>query len=288
MKKNEIIEALLSKGCKMEDISGLKIKELRAMLDEENAGEDSLILLGQVKESEEDVGIVKTPAKTTEVKLDKENNNAALVLSNPPVPSDAGWTQYIMGLFMDDELENQNPRMEGLRRIAELLIGEVIEERSELISAPTQENEYRACTKCTLVFENGRIFEALADACSSNCQKEFSQYPVAVSDTRSKARAYRSALRLKRIVSAEEIGIVNAEEEDKNRNIQTGQLTAIRLLAERSSISIKKLLDDLEISCDLKDNIVDLKSLKYSEALIILSRLNDLRQSGHVPEKLKK
>lgn len=293
LKKDEIVQALLAKGIKQEEISGLKIKELRTMLDEENAGEDSLILLDQVKESEEDVGVVKTPAKTTEIKLnvsspDKENDNKVLSLSNPPQPSDAGWTQYVMGLFMDDELEGQNPRLEGLRRVAELLLGEVIEERSELVSAPTMENSERACSKASIVFADGRVYEALADACPSNCTKDFAIYPVAMSDTRAKGRAYRAALRLKRVVSAEEIGVDSGDKEDINKNIQTGQLTAIRLLSDRSNISIKKLLDDLEISCSLKDNVVDLKSLKYSEALVVLNRLNSLRTENYIPEKLKK
>jgi len=47
-------------------------------------------------------------------------------------------------------------------------------------------------------------------------------------------------------------------------------------------------LDDLEISCIITNGVVDLKSLKYSEALIALNRLNNMRQEDHVPEKLKR
>jgi len=291
LKKSEIIEQLILKGCKEEELVGLKVSQLKTMLDEENAGEDSLILLDQVKETEET--IVDTPIPNKDVvietkELDKEINNTVLALSNPPVPTDAGWVQYVLSLFLDDELDNSNPRMEALRRVSELLIGEIVEERSELISAPTPENGDRACSKASILFNNGQTFEALADACPSNCQKEFAMYPVAMADTRAKGRAYRAALRLKRVVSAEEIGISSDQEENINKNIATGQITAIRLLEECSNISIKKLLDDLEISCTIKDGVVDLKSLKYSEALITLNRLNSIRQENYVPEKLKR
>lgn len=294
MKKDEIVDALLAKGCKIEEISGLKIKELRIMLDEENKGEDSLILLDRVKETEEDIGVVKTPNKTTEVKLevsssDKEINNTALALSDPPCPTDSGWVQYVLSLFLDDELDNSNPRMEALRRVSELLIGEIVEERSELISAPTQENGDRACSKASIVFNNGQIFEGLADACPSNCQKEYAMFPVAMSETRAKGRAYRAALRLRRVVAAEEVGVSSDEEiENPNKLINTGQITTIRLLCERLGISIQKLLLDLEITCETKDNVANLSKLRYGEGLIVLNRLNNIRQEGVVQAKLQR
>jgi len=290
MKKNEIIELLLTKGISREEISNSSLKELKIMLEEEQKGDDSLILLDQVKETEETIVDTPIPNKdvTKELNPIKEVDKTELILSNPPVPSDPGWTQYVMSLFIDDELEGQNPRLEGLRRVAEKLLGEVVEERCELISSPTMENGERACAKATIIFEGGRIFEALADACPGNCAKDFTIYPTAMADTRAKGRCYRAALRLKRIVSAEEIcGSIN-EDVDTNKNIQTGQITTIRLLSDRSNISIKKLLDDLEIFCTVKDGVIDLKSLKYNEALIVLNRLNSMRQEDHVPEKLKR
>jgi hypothetical protein len=303
MKKDEVIEKLLSKGVKQEELVGLKVSELKAMLEEETKGEDCLIVLDKLQQgidsgeydtktdppSCDDPLLYNSTTVDSREQKNKTNNAISLSeLSDPPRPSDSGWTQYVMGLFMDDELEGQNPRLEGLRRVAELLLGEVIEERSELVSAPTMENSERACSKASIVFADGRVYEALADACPSNCTKDFAIYPVAMSDTRAKGRAYRAALRLKRVVSAEEIGVDSGDKEDINKNIQTGQLTAIRLLSDRSNISIKKLLDDLEISCSLKDNVVDLKSLKYSEALVVLNRLNSLRTENYIPEKLKK
>lgn len=296
MKKNEIIEQLVSRGCKIEEISGLKIRDLRNLLDEEIKGEDSLIILDKIQQNlEEPIKIDPPPqedplgySSTTVDTREQTNKTNNFKLSDPPVPSDPGWTQYCMGLFMDDELEGSNPRMEGLRRIAELLIGEVIEERCELISAPTMENGERACAKCTLVFGNGRIFESLADASPNNCQKEFAMYPTAMSDTRAKGRAYRAALRLKRVVSAEEVGVNTEEEKDVNRNAAVGQITAVRMLADRMHISIIKLLEDLEIPCPLKDNAPNLSAIKYGDMLVVLNRLNDLRQTENIPTKLKR
>jgi len=286
LKKAEIVEQLILKGCKEEELAGLKVSQLKTMLDEENSGEDSLILLDQVKEIEETIIAVPVPKK--DVVVTKIDDDRPLALSNPPVPTDVGFTQYALSLLQDDEMDGEFPRVEGLRRIAGLLLGEVLEERCELIFAPSVENEMTVGVKSIIIFENGKRFESLADANCNNCQKEFSPYLTAMAETRARGRAYRSALNLKRIVAAEEVGVNNEETENPNKLINTGQITAIRLLAERSSISIKKLLDDLEIACIIKDGVVDLKSLKYSEALIALNRLNNMRQEDHVPEKLKR
>jgi len=289
MKKNEIIEALLAKGIKQEEIANLKLKELKTMLEEEQKGENSLIILDQIKDAEDDP--IRFPVNSPkEIKLEQDKKVVPdMSLSNPPVPSDAGWTQYVLSLLQDDEMEGEHPRLEGLRRVAELLLGEVIEERCELIFPPSVENEMTVGVKSIIIFENGKRFEALADANCNNCQKEFSMYLTAMADTRSKGRAYRAALHLKRVVSAEEIGVSNNEEvENPNKLINTGQITTIRLLSDRSGISIHKLLTDLEISCVVKDGAVDLKTLKYSEALVVLNRLNSMRQEEFVPEKLKR
>jgi len=305
MKKAEVIEELLKMGCDKEEISQMGVAQLRDMLEEEQRGADSLIILNKVKEDLESEDSVKYDPQfnidTTRFPINSPEEIALetkqakdivgkkeLYLSDPPTPTDAGWVQHVLSLFLDDELENQNPRMEALRRISELLIGEIVEERSELISAPTPENGDRACAKATIIFSNGQIFEALADACPTNCQKEFSMFSTAMADTRAKGRAYRAALRLRRVVAAEEVGISTQEEDNPNRLINTGQVTAIRLLSDRLGISIQKLLLDLEIVYETKDNIANLSTLKYAEGLILLNRLNNIRQEGIVQDKLKR
>lgn len=267
------------------------------------------MIIGEFAPSEKlDNGMV-TPEINTKKSIDKFMKNVeveeekleSIVLSGPESPdeedevpkeipdkTDKGWSQYVMSQFADDELDGLSPRLEGLRRVAELLLGCVIEERSELISSPTMENGERACAKCTLIFSSGKIFEALADAYPGNCTKDFTIYPVAMADTRAKGRAYRAALGLKRVVAAEEIGIVSGDEENINQSISVGQQTAIMLLSDRLGVSIKKLLEDNEIICVLNNGFPDLKSITYSEALVVLNRLNNIRQEGHIPEKLKK
>jgi len=287
MKKNEIVEQLLKRGSKIEDISGLKIKELRNMLDEESRGEDSLILLDQIKETEE-IDITVPVSKKDVVIVNTKTNDKPLALSDPPVPTDVGFTQYALSLLQDDEMDGEFPRVEGLRRIAGLLLGEVLEERCELIFAPSVENEMTVGVKSIIIFENGKRFESLADANCNNCQKEFSPYLTAMAETRARGRAYRSALNLKRIVAAEEVGVNNEETENPNKLINTGQITAIRLLSDRLGISIQKLLLDLEVSCESKDNVPNLSKLKYTEGLVVLNRLNNIRQEGIVQEKLKR
>jgi len=282
MKKNELIELLSKYGHNVQVLSNMKLGELKSLLDEENKAKDcDIILEYPSQENNESSKIIKS--------VESENKTTAI-----PLKTDAEWPQYVMGQFADDEMEGTNPRLDGLRRVAEKLLGEIIEEGCELISTPTIENQFRASVKAWVIFRNHFEhirFEALADAYEGNLTQDFSIYLVAMADTRAKARAYRAALRLRKIVAAEEIGVNNAGSENNNggnSKIAIGQITLIRMMADRQNISITKLLKDLEINgLDEKDNL-DLTKLSHTEGLLVVKRLNELRSSGVVQSKLIK
>jgi len=277
MKKNEIKKILIDNGYNEEKLANKRLKDLKILLEdlEKMQDKENILVLNNVIPNEE---------------IDNNEN-----LSEKQIPSqtDPNWTQFVMGHFSDDELEGENPRLEGLRRVSELLIGTIMEEGCHLISSPGPDNDYRACVKAWVVFHShdglNKRFEALADAYTGNCQQDFSIYPTAMADTRAKGRCYRSALKLKRIIAAEEaIGPVDAIENIANEKIKTGQITAIRLLADRSNISIIKLLDSLGITYDkLSNGFAKLESLLYSDALITIKRLNEIRSSNNIPDNIK-
>jgi hypothetical protein len=185
---------------------------------------------------------------------------------------------------MDDEVDGQNPRVEGLRRVAGELIGEVIEEGCDLVAPPCEENRFRACVKAWAVFltEEGREkrFEALADAHSDNCFESYATYLVAMADTRAKGRVFRNALMLRRVVAAEEVNktMATAEDVQQGGSIHTGQLTMIRIMAERNKFSISDILDKLSIAYEVSDKTgdVNLKELSYDDALNVTKTMREM------------
>jgi hypothetical protein len=122
--------------------------------------------------------------------------------------SDPGWTAYVIGKLVSDELEGQNPRVEGLRRVAEELLGEIMEEGYDLVSPPTAENDNRACVKAWVIFDTDagrKRFEGLADVSLLNCDENFAKFPTSTVESRAKGRCFWAALHLKRVIAAEDV-----------------------------------------------------------------------------------
>lgn len=293
MKKSEVIEILISKGCNREDLKGIGIKELRKMLDQEIVGEGSVRSLKEVlpQQSDDDILLDIGNLKNAIHKLDiegitapspKKLEKAAREIVNdslyqeqqdPPLPSSPLWTQYVLSQFQDDELDGESPRVEGLRRVASDLLSGIVEEGCNLIMCPSPDNGFVACAKAWVIFGNGQKFEALADASQNNCTADFGIYPTAMADTRAKGRCYRAALMLKRVVCAEEKcsggNIITNKEED----VRTGQISAVRILSERLKINPLELINKLFEG----KNCIDIKSLDFNEAQQVIKELNRIR-----------
>jgi hypothetical protein len=145
--------------------------------------------------------------------------------------------------------------------------------------SPGQENGFRACAKAWIVVNNGYgpavRFEALADACPENCTGEFVIYPTAIADTRAKARCYRAALRLKKVVAAEEkCGDIEIASTNP-QNIAVGQITAIKMLSTRQGVDPIKLANELFEGKDFRS----IQSLSFDQAQELVKKLNELRSN---------
>lgn len=288
MGKKELQEALTALGYTDEqllDDQGKKLKRpaLLEKLQAHKQGEEGLAVLSTIEE-DDDTGVAVGPdAKDV---VDDSGEPLAVEDVDPPTPSDPGWTQYVLGKFLDDEVDGQNPRVEGLRRVAGELVGELIEEGCDLVAAPTEENRFRACAKAWGVFltPEGREkrFEALADAHSENCFEDYATYLVAMADTRAKGRMYRNALCLRRVVAAEEVSktVATAADIQKGGPIHTSQISMIRLISDRHGFKIADVLDGLAITYELNDQTgdVNLQSLSYEDALAAASEMRKMKE----------
>jgi len=307
LSKQEIAIALLGLGYTEEqlvDSDGNKLKrpELLEKLQEHQRGLEALDCLDDV-DDENDVGIAVLPDTKGDVEpsddiLDtpekiiltadclEEPIQSEPELMEPPTPNDPEWTQYVLGQFMDDEIDGKNPRVEGLRRVAGQLVGELIEEGCDLLAVPTEENRFRACAKAWGVFQtpNGQVkrFEALADAHGDNCFEDYATYLVAMADTRAKGRVFRNALCLRRVVSSEEVRKTMAAAEDTQNggDIHTSQISLIRLVADRNNFSISEVLDSLGIAYELnaRTGSVELAKLSYDDALATAKKMREMKE----------
>lgn len=298
MKKQELEQELVKLGCSAEDLidaNGKKLNRLALVekLNEYRKGEEGLSVLSDVDDNDVGVEVETTTEQDTEEDqtddvLDDDAGDIA-VPCDPPKQSDPEWTQYVLGKFLPDEVDGKNPRVEGLRRVAGDLVGELVEEGCDLVASPCEDNRFRACVKAWGVFvtEGGRIkrFEALADAHGDNCQEDYATYLVAMADTRAKGRVFRNALGLRRVVAAEEVSktVALASDVQPGGSIHTGQISLIRLMADRNGFNLVEVLDSLGITHELNESTADvnLKKVTYEEALAVVKFMRQaIEQKG--------
>jgi len=227
------------------------------------------------------------------VKESKESKeNKEIVLKS----TDLGWTDHVLGLLSDDEKISGNPTTDGLRRIFEIVLNcRLLLSTSSVVQSPSPDNEKRATVIHSLTYRlnpesddpygiNTLTVDGSADVYWGNCDKVYRNHPVAVAETRAEGRALRRALRLRKVVAAEEISS-NIEDDPNGENvskISVNQINFLDVLAQRLNVNVTKLLKHLDITCDSVYNI------KHHEAVSIIQNLNTLQQNtASIPENIK-
>ena len=200
-------------------------------------------------------------------------------------PNDLGWTDYVLELLSEDEKIKGNPTTDGLRRIFEIAMNcVVVDSTSEVCQSPDPNNGQRATVVHSLTYVlkdcgsdpliNTRTVNGAADVYWGNCDKIYRNHPVAVAETRAEGRALRRALKLRKVVAAEEIAD-EVEDLDGNTvsNISTNQINFIDVLAKRLNINVYKMLENLDIAFDNVYNI------KHEQAVGLIRELNSYQQN---------
>ena len=117
----------------------------------------------------------------------------------------AEWNGYVMSMFFDNELIEGNPICAGLRRVAELVLGPIIQSGpTQVIAATDADGPGRATVVFEIIFASGYTVSEVADVWHGNTDDLFCAHPVATASTRAEGRALRKALKL-RCLAAEEL-----------------------------------------------------------------------------------
>lgn len=234
-------------------------------------------------------------------KKEKSKNNDIVQDSNiddaPPKMSDLNWTDYVLSLLSDDEKIAGNPTTDGLRRIFEIALNcRLISSTSNVVQSPDPNNEKRATVihSLTYILNNALVgqdvndlnivsVDGAADVYWGNCDKIYRNHPVAVAETRAEGRALRRALRLRKVVAAEEIAKDIEDHPDQNsvNKISNQQINFIDVLAQRLNINVHKLLSMHNIK---NDNIY---TLTHELAVDIIRMLSKYQQNiSEIPDTI--
>jgi hypothetical protein len=216
-----------------------------------------------------------------------ENTEDNIVEKKIPTIADLDWTDYVLGLLSDDEKIAGNPTTDGLRRIFETVLNcRLISSTSSVVQSPSPENEKRAtvihslsyCLNPAIQDLNGLNIVSVdgsADVYWGNCDKVYRNHPVAVAETRAEGRALRRALRLRKVVAAEELSkdIEDHPDQDTVSKISNQQINFIDVLAQRLNINVIKLLEQNNMETK------NIYSLTHESAVDIIRLLSKYQQN---------
>jgi len=211
-----------------------------------------------------------------------------------PTIADLEWTDHVLGLLSEDEKIQGNPTTDGLRRIFERAMDcQILEASSKVVQAPSPENEKRATVEFTLVFKPNwvpdgfneiRSVSGSADVYWGNCDKVFRNHPVAVAETRAEGRALRRALRLRKVLAAEEV-VESTEDDigpDNVTKITNNQINFIDVIAKRLDINVLSIIKEIGITEDSVKNIL------HEDALKVIRELSGYQQKvDEIPDVVK-
>ena len=208
---------------------------------------------------------------------------------------DIEWTDFVLHQLSDDEKIQGNPTTDGLRRVFERVMNcTVIQSDSTVVQSPEPSNEKRASVVHSLTWYdlNSETDDACkiktvsgaADVYWGNCDKAYRNHPVAVAETRAEGRALRRAMRLRKVVAAEELA-ENIEDDisgDNVTKITNNQINFIDVLAKRLDINVLELLKTINI-----DNS-NVKNILHHDALSVIRELSSYQQkTDGIPDNVK-
>lgn len=208
--------------------------------------------------------------------------------NNAISPNDLEWTDHVLSLLSDDEKISGNPTTDGLRRIFETALNcTIIESTSNVVQSPSPDNEKRATVVHTLSYVlnnisdtkdtllNHRSVSGAADVYWGNCDKVYRNHPVAVAETRAEGRALRRALKLRKVVAAEELAKDIDDNPDANSvsKISSNQLNFIDVLGKRLDINVLKMMQNY-----LGHEEKNIYNIEHSAAIEISKLLSSYQQ----------
>lgn len=209
------------------------------------------------------------------------------------------WSEWVMSKFEKNELEKGNPKVDGLRRVAEEVLGFItIENRS--IGLPHRDNKYTATVESKvnvspfrLAYSQGRAwrdfsFTDVAEAGQFNTVWPYSAHPSATAATRAEGRALRKMLKLRNVVAAEELTIQTEQEAfgtepewEPESAMTQEQLTLLEIMCQRCDVNLWEFINAG------KNKYTTVEEITKEKAAEMLKFLNDIQREIKVrPEKV--
>ena len=292
------------------------IKELKQILEEHNCAipngakkKDLVDLVEAIMAKDEDFVTMQNAGAVDlfeEVFEEEQETDAADKEASPAEDEDRPsifsdeWGEYVMAHFKPNELVDRNPICAGLRRVAELLLGDIIESGpSEVFPATDTNGPGRATVVFSVTFNwmnsgVAKTFKEVADVWHGNTDDLFCAHPVATASTRAEGRALRKALKL-RCLAAEELAkkdIVEIVQQAVKQAPTSGEYESDKRISSQQIHFIDNRCNQLDIDVFSFINIGEgeysnINDVNKDSAKKMIKVLNSYQNGGEIPDKIK-
>lgn len=185
------------------------------------------------------------------------------------------WTNYVLSKFQPDELYEDSPKVDGLWRVAESLLGLIVNYDAKVIEAPSERNGFSSTVECRLVLrrEDGELLTSagVGDCSPRNADSKFGIFASSFAETRAKGRALRTLLRLRNVVAAEEKDDSDNQFDDMQENITDIQQETIDVLCNKMDLNVVRVV--LKVATDLNYKVTTFRTISKAVAGKIIQRL---------------
>lgn len=234
-----------------------------------------------------------------------------IVIPTHPGYNDPEWHDYVMSQFAPNELvevkNKKYPNINGLRRVAGLLLGEIVEAGPhEVKTTMDPNNSGKAVITYRIAIEwklgamrmnlDGeaeypiRIFSAIGSSYEGNTDDTYAVFPEAIAETRAEGRALRRALRLG-VVCADELTrkdtaeVIRQQREKMEKStdgnweesafITDNQANHIKILCDRMNIDVQKFINSGT------KQYGDISEVSRQSAASMIKKLNEYQSTNN-------
>lgn len=226
-----------------------------------------------VEEKDELVGLVEEPDDG----FDKSIVDEVEGVVTPPGMLSHEWASYVVEhLLEDDELENGNPIRDGLMRVAENVVGPLVDRQIVGFNPAHKENFGTATVhiRLTLAVTNeahpafGIVKtiseDGIADVNSMNTPNPFNKHQSSSASTKAEAQALRKILKLRKAVSADEVTPddmqVDVDVYLPETPASPEQITLIDVICKRTNMSVLDFINAGEIKYAFVEQVPSYKA----------------------------
>lgn len=205
-----------------------------------------------------------------------------------PLMTDPKWSDYFISFLQPNErVKNESreaPTCDGLRRVFELLVGEIISSVGTVRDCPNNANMQRAVVEYRLQYKpHGCDYTKTvgdgADISPFNAKAPYKDYPVATAMTTAESRCLKKAAKLVKVLTADEL--IEADESIRSistdiaisaSNANVTQVTVIKNLVNKAGIDMNKMFKYFEQKQLVRNTTLD--TLLFTEAQSIVTQLS--------------